>query len=151
MSAALLIRPAVAADLDSARELLQSAGLPVADLDATHLALCAEKDEQLHGVIGVENCGEVALLRSLVIAAQTRGAGIGAALVTALEADAAVASVSELWLLTVDADAFFIRLGYQRRERADAPAAIQATQEFSGLCPGNAVLMSKRLAALPVP
>lgn len=145
MSPALLIRPAVAADLDSARQLLQSAGLPVADLDATCLALCAEKANQIQGVIGIEYCGDVALLRSLVIEATARGAGTGAALVTALETGAAAAGVAELWLLTIDADAFFVQLGYQQRERTAAPAAIQATQEFSALCPDDAVLMSKRL------
>lgn len=148
MSSALLIRPAVAADLDSARQLLQSAGLPVADLNATHLALCAETGDHIQGVIGIEYCGDVALLRSLVISAAMRCAGVGAALVTALEANADAAGVTELWLLTVDADAFFARLGYQRRERADAPVAIQATQEFAVLCPDDAVLMSKRLAVL---
>ena len=151
MSSALLIRPAVASDLDSARQLLESAGLPVVDLDAAYLALCAEKDEQCQGVIGIENFGDVALLRSLVIPAVARGAGVGAALVAALESTAAAAGVNEMWLLTIDADAFFARLGYRQRERADAPAAIQTTQEFSALCPGDATLMSRRLSAFPIP
>jgi len=55
--------------------------------------------------------------------------------------------VDELWLLTIDADAFFVSLGYETRERSEAPEAIRNTEEFSGLCPEDAVLMSKQLLA----
>ncbi|MCH9694620.1 MAG: GNAT family N-acetyltransferase [Gammaproteobacteria bacterium] len=151
MSPGLLIRPAVAADFDSARRLLQSAGLPVADLDPAQLQLCIEKDDQLQGVIGIEHFGSVALLRSLAITTAARGVGAGAALVTALEASAAAAGVGEMWLLTIDADAFFSRLGYQQYDRTDAPAPIQETEEFSSLCPGDAILMCKRLTAFSIP
>jgi len=141
----LTIRPATPADLDAAIELIQSASLPVEDLSADRLALVAEKDEKFHGVIGLELYGECALLRSLVVSIDARGAGIGPALVTALETICQVDGVGELWLLTIDADVFFAKLGYMTRDRADAPDDIRRTEEFSGLCPGDAVLMSKKL------
>ncbi len=139
------IRPATPADLNAAIELLQGSGLPVEDLSAERLALIAEIDQIFQGVIGVELFGETALLRSLAVASGARGAGIGAALVTALEAACMTDGVDELWLLTIDADAFFVRLGYETRERSEAPEAIRNTEEFRGLCPGDAVLMSKNL------
>jgi len=141
----LTIRPAMPADLDVAIELLQSASLPVGDLSVDKLALVAEKDEKLQGVIGLESHSDCALLRSLVVSIDARGAGIGPALVTALESICQVNGVSELWLLTIDADVFFAKMGYLARDRADAPDAIRSTNEFSGLCPGDAVLMSKKL------
>jgi amino-acid N-acetyltransferase len=141
----LTIRPATAADLRAAVELLQGASLPVEDLSADRLALVAEKDDKFQGVIGLELYGDCALLRSLVVSIDARGAGIGPALVTALETICQVNGVGELWLLTIDADVFFARLGYMTRDRADAPDAIRCTEEFSGLCPGDAVLMSKKL------
>lgn len=142
----LRIRPARPADLESAKNLLQEAGLPTADLKAEHLALVADQDGDFLGVVGLESFGEVALLRSLVINTKARGTGIGPALVTALETSCGCDGVREMWLLTIDADPFFRKLGYEVREREDAPPSIQGTEEFSVLCPGDAVLMSKPLA-----
>ena len=142
----LTIRPAGAADLESAKRLLQNAGLPTGDLTAEHLALVADQDGDFLGVVGLESFGEVALLRSLVINTHARGTGIGPALVTALETASTCDGVEEMWLLTIDADAFFLKLGYKIRDRSAAPDVIRSTEEFSSLCPGDAVLMSKSLA-----
>lgn len=141
----LTIRPATDKDLDAAMVLLESAGLPIADLSPRKLALVAEKDGIYQGVIGVEGFGRSALLRSLVVSQKARGAGIGAALVSALETNCRADGIGELWLLTIDTDSFFTNLGYVSRDRADAPDTIRQTDEFSGLCPGDAVLMSKNL------
>jgi len=142
----LAIRPASAADLATTIELIEKAGLPVADLSVEKLAFVAEKNDLFQGVIGQESFGSVALLRSLVVSTDARGAGIGPALVTALEIACLADGVHELWLLTIDADRFFAKLGYVIRDRTDAPETIRNTEEFSGLCPGDAVLMSKRLS-----
>ena len=147
----LTIRPASAADLNAAKKLLHEARLPTADLTAGHLALTAEKNNEIQGLIGVESFGEPALLRSLVVRPGARGSGVGAALVTALETACFCEGVSEMWLLTTDADAFFARLGYAVRDRGDAPGAIRKTAEFAGLCPGDAVLMSKKLEGVSGP
>jgi amino-acid N-acetyltransferase len=141
----LTIRPASATDLGAAIKLLEKAGLPVADLTAGTLAFAAERDNAVQGVIGAEVLGACALLRSLVVSANARGAGIGAALVTALEVSCIADRVGELWLLTIDADPFFAKLGYRARKRSEVPDAIRATREFSGLCPDSAVLMSKKI------
>lgn len=67
-------------------------------------------------------------------------------LVSALEADALATEIDELWLLTLDKSEFFRRLGYALQDRDLAPEVIKATREFSGLCPSDAMLMSKVLA-----
>ena len=139
----LTIRAALPADLNAAVELLQGAGLPVEDMSAERLALIAEIDGVIQGVIGLGRFGEIALLRSLAVATGVRGAGIGPALVTALETACLTDGVGELWLLTIDADGFFLKLGYETRGRSEAPEVIRNTEEFSALCPGDAVLMSK--------
>lgn len=141
----LTIRPATPADLNAAIELLRGAGLPVEDLSSERVALIAGKDEIIQGVIGLEVYGDVGLLRSLVVSSDARGAGIGPALVTALETVCLTEGVGELWLLTIDADVFFAKLGYMTKDRSDAPDAIRSTDEFSALCPGDAVLMCKNL------
>lgn len=132
-------------DFAACRELIAAASLPVADLSAERLALVAESDGEINGVIGLEAFGDTGLLRSLSVAPAARRNGTGRALVEALEAHAAEQSIRELWLLTIDADGYFEKLGYECRARQDAPAAIAATEEFSGLCPADSVLMSKRL------
>ena len=143
----LTIRPATPADLKMAVELLSGAGLCVGDLSAERLALVAEKDNIFQGVIGLESFGPIALLRSLLVSGDARGAGIGAALLTALESACIADGVAELWLLTFDADAYFAKWGYVPRDRADVPDDIRNTEEFSELCPADTVLMSKSLVS----
>lgn len=142
----LAIRPASAADLAASMDLLRKSGLPVTDLSAERLAFVAERNGVFQGVIGVESFGRIGFLRSLVVSVDARGAGVGPALVTALEIDSRANAIEELWLLTIDADRFFEKLGFATRERADAPDAIQGTEEFRSLCPGDAILMSKKLS-----
>ena len=132
-------------DLSIARQWLSSAGLPVEDLTIDHLALVAERDGEVAGLVGLEQFETLGLLRSLIVLPARRRGGVGQALVTALEKVAADKGIDELWLLTIDADGWFEQLGYRRQDRNAAPSAIQQTEEFSSLCPGDAVLMRKAL------
>jgi len=145
MSGGLDIREATERDLPVAIDMLIRAGLPTQDLSSQHLALVAEGEAGIRGVIGLEPCGDAALLRSLVVAPDARGEGVGCLLVTSLELLARERGIHELWLLTIDADAFFSTLKFRVRPRDAAPQAIRASEEFSALCPGDAVLMSKAL------
>jgi amino-acid N-acetyltransferase len=141
------IRPSTVADLAVAQSWLSQAGLPTEDLAAEHMQnfLVAAVKGVPVGMVGLEAFGNVGLLRSLVVDATGRGCGVGAQLVAALERLAISSGVDELWLLTIDADSYFANRGYVRRERVEAPESIQNTKEFADLCPGDAVLMSKRL------
>ena len=143
----LEIRAAAAVDFDAVVELLSRASLPVEDLTADSVIgfLLATIDDTIAGLIGLEHFRETGLLRSLVVDPAFRGAGLGRLLVAALESQAAGQGVRELWLLTIDADAWFGELGYSPRQRDQAPDAIRQTVEFTSLCPGDAVLMAKSL------
>ncbi|MDP3814562.1 arsenic resistance N-acetyltransferase ArsN2 [Pseudomonas sp.] len=139
------LRPAAAA----VKALLTAAELPTADLRAEHFEhfiACGPKDSP-DAVVGLELYGEVALLRSLVVAAGARGKGYGTSLVAAAEAYAGQQGVQEIYLLTTTAEAFFRQLGYVTSARAEAPAAIRQTAEFSSLCPANSAFMRKRIGA----
>ena len=137
MSDGVAIRAAAAADLEVARRWLDAAALPTGDLTAAHMPdfLLALRGDRPVGMIGIEQFGRVGLLRSLVVDARCRAAGIGRELVCALEATAADRGVVELWLLTIDANEYFAGCGYTIRQRVDAPVAIRETPEFSTLCP----------------
>lgn len=141
------IRRARSGDLATAQEWLAAADLPTEDLDATHMDafLIASTNGKPVGMIGVESFSHVGLLRSLIVDENYRGNGLGAYLVAALEAKAGADGLSELWLLTTDADQFFARHGYETQDRVDVPITIQYSAEFSLLCPDDAVLMKKQL------
>ena len=143
----LEISPAVPADLEVARDLLQAAGLPVEDLSDDHMDhfLVASIGGDVVGVIGLETFPGIGLLRSLVTRPGVRSAGVGRRLVAELEARARRQGLQELWLLTIDASHYFDKLGYRVRQRDEAPGAIRRTVEFSTLCPADAVLMSKSI------
>lgn len=142
------IRSAQPSDLSIAKAWLQKSGLPTADLTETHMQdfLVAEEAATPVGMIGVEEYTDCGLLRSLIVDESFRGSGVGASLVAALEARSAERGLRMLWLLTIDADPFFTILGYSEVPRGEAPPAVQNSAEFSSLCPGDAVLMCKRLS-----
>jgi amino-acid N-acetyltransferase len=141
------IHSAQRADLPVVRALLETERLPSSDLDdqALERFLILRDDSGVSGVVGLELYGDVAFLRSLVVAQQVRGSGAGTALTQAAEALAARLGVVNIYLLTQTAERFFAVRGYTKIDRADAPKAIQGTTQFSGLCPSSAVLMMKQL------
>ena len=82
-----IISPATPADLPAIFELLQRSALPRDGLDA-HVAttLVARDANGLVGTAALELYGTAALLRSVAVAAEQRGRGLGAALTaTALD------------------------------------------------------------------
>ena len=135
--------------LAQVRQLAAAADLPTDDLGSADLAhfFGAGTPDDPRGVVGLELLGDAALLRSLTVAAEARGAGYGRALVAAAEQHAAGLGVRSVYLLTTTAADFFARLGYHRVERDSAPAAVQGTREFAALCPASATFMVKQLGA----
>lgn len=140
-------------DLGALRALLESAGLPAADLTTAHLEtfrVAEDGEGRLVGAVGLELAGTAALLRSLVVAPERRGSGLGHELVDAALELARERGVTEVWLLTTTADRFFDGLGWRRVERASAPAGIRATAEFASLCPASSVCRVRSLRAQDV-
>ena len=141
------IRPARTEDFAAATGLLQAASLPVSDLSADRLDdfLVATSDNVVVGLIGLEAHADIGLLRSLVSHPDVRKFGLGRRLVAEVEVLARGRGITELWLLTIDAQGYFEKQGYTVQDRAAAPDAIRRTAEFTTLCPGDAVLMMKAL------
>ncbi len=128
--------------------LLEAADLPTSDITQKLLTrfIGAHKNESLLGAIGFESYAPSGLLRSLVVAPEARGLGLGKTLVNAIEELAASDGIETLYLLTTDAENYFSRNGYIIVERDEVPAAIRETTQFSSLCPGTATVMVKALA-----
>lgn len=133
--------------LSAVAVLLSAAQLPTSDLSDAHLDdfFFVGDANAILGVVGVERYGENALLRSLVVAADHRGCGIGGALLEHAEAYARSRGVRSLYLLTTTAEEFFAKHGYVYADRERAPVTIKSTREFSSLCPSSSALMVKTL------
>lgn len=140
------IRPARASDLASVERLLRDAQLPWEDV-ASHLPtfLVGERAGSIVACGGLECYGPVALLRSFAITGSLRSRGLGAALCDTVIGDASRRGMRDAYLLTTTAERFFARRGFAPVSRELAPREIQATREFSALCPASAVLMHRAL------
>lgn len=125
--------------------LLQQAGLPVRDLGESAIGnfVVASDARGLAGAAALERYQDVGLLRSVVVAPDRRGTGVGAALVEAIERRARDAGIASLVLLTETASDWFERRGYVRAPRDQAPEAVRGSSEFASVCPASAVYMHK--------
>ena len=132
---------------DAVIRMLTAAELPTEDLTLAHCEhfYFAGPASAPTGLVGLELFGDVALLRSLVVAAGNSGAGEGGALLKHAEDQARSRGVRTLYLLTTTAEAFFAKNGYQRASRESAPDAIRATREFAGICPASSAIMTRQL------
>lgn len=133
------------AEIGDLKQALRGAGLPADDLSCDVLAFRLDDAFGVVGWAALEQRGDEALLRSVVIAPERRGKGGGSDLVRQVMAAAVELGVQRLWLLTETAAPFFKRLGFQIVRREAAPDSIQATSEFRECCPGSATCMTLEL------
>jgi amino-acid N-acetyltransferase len=105
-----MIRRAEADDLAAVLGLLAATGLPAAGV-ADHFGsfFVADEGGRIVASAGVELHGETALLRSLAVAADARGAGLGAAMLRRALAEAHERA-SVLYALTTTAASYLARL-----------------------------------------
>ncbi len=129
------------------RQLLTLCGLPHEDLTPEHLShfwVIKEKGE-IPGSVGLEIHGQFALLRSLAVDPRFRKRGFASESTKKAENFAISHNIQEIYLLTMTAESFFRKRGYEKTERNSAPPEIQETTEFQNLCPTSSVCMVKVL------
>ncbi len=144
----MVIAAASSPDEPWIRQLLTLCDLPHEDITPEHLRdfwVVKEKGEIL-GTIGLEMLGLSALLRSLAVDPRFRKRGLASELTEKAEKAAASRNIEVLYLLTMTAERFFEKRGFQKIERTSAPLEVQGTAEFKSLCPAGSVCMVKRLA-----
>ncbi|MEP6801531.1 MAG: arsenic resistance N-acetyltransferase ArsN2 [Acidobacteriota bacterium] len=143
MNRCFAIRSAGPADFDAVVALLTAARLPVQGLSSTlpGALVAVAPDGRLAGCVALEFYGPAALLRSLAVASERRGQGLGERLTAEALRLAAATGASDVYLLTETAAGFFPRFGFVREERSQAPAPIQDSVEFRSVCPSTAILM----------
>ena len=136
------LRVATSDDLPAIVALLAAEGLPdggVAE-GITHFHVLEDGDAVV-AAAGIEPYGSLALLRSVVVAPAHRGRGLARRLTERARQHAHGLGSEALYLLTMDADEYFARLGFTRLSRDEAPPEIRGCQQYREQCPDYAVLM----------
>lgn len=140
------LRPAGPEDRAAIERLLAGSGLPTAGV-AEHLAafIVADTAAGVGGVIGREQAGRDALLRSLAVAGDRRKRGLGGALLTQALDQARQAGAATAYLLTNTADQFVARRGFTPIGRNDIPAGLLTASALATACPASSACLQKNL------
>jgi amino-acid N-acetyltransferase len=141
------IKHAEAGEWPAVRDLLTEAGLPLdGAAEAFATGVVASDGDRLVGCAAIEPYDGAALLRSLAVVPDRRGAGVGTRLVHAVEDLARDRGARSLILLTETAEPWFSRLGYTLIDRSTVPSDVARSVEFETACSTDAVAMQRTLA-----
>ena len=133
-------------DAPAVRHLLERFHLPLDGL-LDHLAttVVARQNGQVVGTAALEVYPDGALLRSVAVAPEAQGQGLGHDLTDAAIRLARAIKAPAIYLLTTTAERYLPRFGFERIERTDVPATVQTSVEFISACPSTATVMRKPL------
>jgi amino-acid N-acetyltransferase len=133
-------------DFEAIARLLRDSQLPIDGLrDHLTTTLVAREGRAIVGSAALEVYADGALLRSVAVACDRRGSGLGRTLAEAAIALARAHRVPALYLLTTTAEDYFPRVGFERIARGDVPRGVQQSIEFTSACPASAVVMRRPL------
>ncbi len=127
--------------------MLAEAGLPTNDLaePGRRFFRFSERGEVV-GFIGWETAdGQIALLRSLVVAPHRRGRGDGAQMIRWALTRLAELGFTDAYMLTTTIAELARRQGFAPTDRVAAPASIRQSRQFAALCPATAILLHRNL------
>jgi amino-acid N-acetyltransferase len=133
-------------DADEILRLLEEHHIPLDDLEK-HLAttLVVRLDGSVVGSAALEVYPDGALLRSVAVAPELQGQGLGHTLTDAALRLAQHLNLPAIYLLTTTAERYFPTFGLERIARVDVPATVQTSIEFTSACPSSAIVMRKTL------
>jgi amino-acid N-acetyltransferase len=139
----ITIELATPGELPEILALLEENGLPTEGL-SEHIgsALVAREGGKIAGSAALEVYGGDALLRSVAVDERLRGLGLGQRLTLAALDHARALGIANVYLLTETAAGFFPRFGFHPINRADVPASVRRSVEFTVACPDTALAMA---------
>ena len=148
------IRRATPEDIPAIERLLTGADLTtsgVAEIITEHPAdFCVAETNaapaRIAAVAGLEVCCDEAVLRSVAVEPEWRSRGLGRELVRHMVCEAEARGIRALYLLTMTAEHYFPRFGFERIDRSSIPREIAETVEFTSACPATAVAMVRAIA-----
>ncbi len=137
-------------EMDTVARLIEAAGLPLDGFGSVPTEVfVARTADGIVGTAALEAHAGHALLRSVAVAAELRGTGVGSALVAAAEDHAATAGLEGPYLLTETAADFFSGRGYSIIPRDGGPQPIMASVEWASACSESAVPMVRTAGQSP--
>lgn len=130
-------------ELDSLRSFLRVNELPADDLKLSNSLYLTyyNSNEELVGSGGLEFYGNKALLRSLAVSQSMRSQTLGKQIVADLIEQVKSKDIKEIYLLTLTAYYFFLKLGFIEINRNEVPEEIKSSSEYSLACPASAHVM----------
>ena len=133
-------------DADAVLHLLTANALPLDGLrDHLATAVVARHGARVVGVAALEVYRDGVLMRSVAVDPPLQSNGLGRRLTGAVLALAKTLDARHAYLLTTTAERYFPKFGFERIERAEVPASVQASIEFRSACPSSAIVMRKAL------
>ncbi|MEQ9310028.1 MAG: arsenic resistance N-acetyltransferase ArsN2 [Balneolaceae bacterium] len=133
---------AAQSDLNEIEDILRRNNLPIKDFSESEIVFYIVKDEnEIIACAGIEKFENIALLRSVVIKEELRGAGLGSQFIDQILFKVKESNFIELYLLTENAEGFFSKKRFTSINREKAPECIKTSSEFSSICPSTAILM----------
>jgi amino-acid N-acetyltransferase len=136
-----MIRQADSPDLPAVLALLADAKLPTDGVaESFHSFFVVDDGGRIVASAGLELRGDTALLRSLVVAPDMRGTGLGAAVLRR-----ALHEVHHraggVFALTTTAETYLSRFGFEAVPRASLPPQLFESRELQDACPSSAIAM----------
>lgn len=142
----LIIKQATEREFDAIKKLLDDNNLPTTDIYQDNIQLFIGLiDDKIMSVIGLEKYKNVGLLRSLAVTDLFKNQQVGSRLIRHIVDLCASEHIDKIYLLTTTADKYFVKFGFTKIERMEAPDILKQTREFKDICPVSAVLMYKSL------
>ncbi len=142
LSSPVTVGPARPGDFAAVAQLLRRVQLPPDGLEAhQETLLVARVNGQVVGCAALEIYDDGALLRSVAVERDVRGAGLGQRLTRAALGLARQHDVSRVYLLTETAGDFFPRFGFETIPRSEIAPGVQQSVEFKSVCPETAQAM----------
>ncbi len=130
----IVLRAAQPSDIPTIEDLLKAEWLPpmqIAEFLDTFWVL--DQQGEVVGAAGIEMYGEIAHLRSVVVAPALRGTGEGNRLVRTALDYAQQNGARRVYLFTMHAAPFFARYGFQPLSMDDFEPGAQKSWQFLGL------------------
>ncbi len=142
-------RSATENDVEHCKNLLEKNKLPFDDFSLSKIAcIIAEDEKGIIGLAGLEIHGNDGLFRSFVVADHYKGYGVGSKLLKMMKVFGEKKEIKAFYLLTETAKNYFLKYGFEKIDRDNAPIEIQKTSEFSSICPDSAIVLKSTIRGI---
>lgn len=136
------IAPATAGDVDAIKTLLVTNNLPTSGVDEHWKTFVVARDgNAIVGCGGSETYPVAALIRSIAVDRAYRSQGVGRSIVRQLLDRLSARGIREFYLLTTDADAYFVKRGFKAIDRDEVHPQVLASTQFTEHCCSSAKCM----------